>query len=584
MRKSHLKRSPAMPCRVSGAIVSLAIVMAPVTVLAHGGHGDEFHGGSEATQTTDSIQVDAQTVKRLGIKIEPVKRQQLAVGLQATGQIETLPNRQVEITTPISGAKVAQLLVQPGAYVQAGQPVAILAAPDLVELRVTSQEKKAEARADLQKAQADLRLAQQNYQRFSQIAAAEIAQAQSQVDFAQEKSDKDQILLSQGAIPRRQALESQTQLAEAKAKLTAADSRRDVIVAEADLKRAQSSVQVAQSRLNLSDTAYQTRLQQLGAKANAQGQVTVTAPISGRVVDREVTIGQSFQDAGGKLMTIVNDSRVYATANIYEKDLDKVKKGQAVRVKVASMPDRTFTGRVAVIGSVVEGETRVVPVKAEIENSSGVLKPGMFAQLEVLTDRTATALAIPSSAVVEANGKQMVYIQNGNAYQPVEVILGQTIGDTIEVKSGLFEGDAIVTQRAPQLYAQSLRGGGKVGEQGSRRAEEQGSRGEGEKTSASTTAESQLPWWLMGAAGGLAICSAAFAAGAFWSSHRAKSQLVPASTEFADEPHEYPNGNGSSSSTYPASESGESRESVFGDEFSMNHNHHPRSQQSEAGD
>ncbi|NHC37226.1 efflux RND transporter periplasmic adaptor subunit [Scytonema millei] len=575
MRKLHLKRSPAMPCRVSGAIVSLAIVMAPVTVLAHGGHGDEFHSGSEATQTTDSIQVDAQTVKRLEIKVEPVKRQQLAVGLQATGQIETLPNRQVEVTTPISGAKVAKLLVQPGTYVQAGQPVAILAAPDLVELRVTSQEKQAEARADLQKAQADLRLAQQNYQRFSQIATAEIAQAQSQVDFAQEKSDKDQILLIQGAIPRRQALESQTQLAEAKAKLTAADSRRDVIAAEADLKRAQSSVQAAQSHLSLSDTAYQTRLQQLGAKANAQGQVTVTAPISGRVADREVSLGQSFEDAGGKLMTIINDSRVYATANIYEKDLNKVKNGQPVRVTVASMPNRSFTGRVAVIGSVVEGEARVVPVKAEIDNSGGVLKSGMFAQLEVLTDRTATALAIPSSAVVEANGKQMVYIQNGNAYQPVEVILGQTIGDTIEVKSGLFEGDAIVTQRAPQLYAQSLRGDG-----------EQGRRGAGEeKTSASTTTGWQFPGWLMGATGGLAIGTVAFAAGAVWSSRRTKSQVVPASTELADEVNEYRNGKSSSRSTDPASEPGESGESVFGDESnSMNDNHHLRSQQSEIGD
>ncbi|MBE9016982.1 efflux RND transporter periplasmic adaptor subunit [Chroococcidiopsidales cyanobacterium LEGE 13417] len=582
MRKSYLKRSPAPLCRISGAIVSLAIVMVPVTVpvitLAHGGHGDEFHGGSEATQTTDSIQVDAQTVKRLEIKVEPVKRQQLAVGLPATGQIETLPNRQVEVTTPISGAKVAQLLVQPGAYVQAGQPVAILAAPDLVELRVTSQEKRAEARADLQKAQADLRLAQQNYQRFSQIAAAEIAQAQSQVDFAQEKSDKDQILLTQGAIPRRQALESQTQLAEAKAKLTAADSRRDVIAAEADLKRAQSSVQAAQSHLSLSDTAYQTRLQQLGAKANAQGQVTVTAPISGRVADRDVTLGQSFEDTGGKLMTIVNDSRVYATANIYEKDLNKVKNGQTVRVTVASMPNRTFTGRVAVIGSVVEGETRVVPVKAEIDNSGGVLKPGMFAQLEVLTDRTATALAIPSSAVVEANGKHMVYIQNGNADQPVEVTLGQTIGDTIEVKCGLFEGDAIVTQRAPQLYAQSLRGGGKAGEQGSRGAE-------GEKTFGNTTDGAQLPWWLVGTTGGLVIGIAAFAAGAVWSSRRTKSQLVPASTGFADEVNEYRNGKSSSRSTYPASEPGESGESVFGDESnSMNDNHHTRSQQSEIGD
>jgi cobalt-zinc-cadmium efflux system membrane fusion protein len=70
------------------------------------------------------------------------------------------------------------------------------------------------------------------------------------------------------------------------------------------------------------------KLQQLGTAASEKGLVTVTAPISGTVSAREVTLGQTFEDAGGKLMTIVNDSRVFATANIYEKDLDKVKTGQ----------------------------------------------------------------------------------------------------------------------------------------------------------------------------------------------------------------------------------------------------------------
>jgi cobalt-zinc-cadmium efflux system membrane fusion protein len=146
--------------------------------------------------------------------------------------------------------------------------------------------------------------------------------------------------------------------------------------AEAQLKRAQAAVEAAQSHLRLSDTAYQTRLSQLGTGANEKGLVTVTAPISGTVSDREVTLGQAFEDAGGKLMTIVNDSRVFATANIYEKDLDKVKTGQRAIAKVASLPNRTFSGQIAVIGSVVEGETRVVPVKAELDNAGGALKPG----------------------------------------------------------------------------------------------------------------------------------------------------------------------------------------------------------------
>lgn len=371
-------------------------------------------------------------------------------------------------------------------------------------MRVESQEKLAQGQADLQQAQADLKLAQQNYERYQQIAAAEIAQAQSQVSFAQERYNKDQELADAGALPRRNALESQTRLAEAKALLSRANNHRDVIEAENQLKRSQAAVNVANSRINLSSDTYQTRLSQLGTRANAKGLVTVTAPISGKVADREVTLGQSFEDAGGKLMTIVNDSRVFATANIYEKDLDKVRQGQRVSLKVASVPDRTFTGRIAVIGSAVSGETRVVSVKAEINNPGGVLKPGMFAELEVLTDQTSSPIvAIPASAVVEANGKKLVYVQSGNVYQGVEVSLGQTSGDMVEVKTGLFEEDIIVTQLAPQLYAQSLLGGNQAKDDGHDEAAHT------QETTLASTSGLNLPWWLILAAGG-AIATGTF--------------------------------------------------------------------------
>ena len=411
------------------------------------------------------------------------------MGIKTTGQIETLLSKQVEVTTPITGAKVIELLVEPGALVKQGQPVAVVSSPDLVELRVNSQEKLAQGQADLQQALADLKLAQQNRDRYQQITTAEIAQAQSQVAFFQEKYDKDQELVAQGALPRRNGLESQTQLAEAKANFAKANSRREVIEAENQLKRAQASVDVAKSRINLSNSTYETRLQQLGIRGNAKGLVTVTSPISGKVADREVTLSQSFEDAGGKLMTIVNDNQVFATANIYEKDLDKVKTGQQVNVKVASVPNRIFAGRIAVINSVVAGDTRVVPVKAEINNPGGVLKPGMFAELEILTNQTSSdVLIIPSAAVVEANNKKVVYIQNGNTYQPVEITLGQTSGDMVEVKTGLFNGDMIVTQRAPQLYAQSLRGDTK------KKADEH------TETAVQTT-ETKIPWWIAAAGG-----------------------------------------------------------------------------------
>ncbi|MUG93368.1 efflux RND transporter periplasmic adaptor subunit [Scytonema sp. UIC 10036] len=506
---------------VSLTMLSLLLLTAPASVLAHGNHGNEFQGASEPTT---KVAVDAETAKRLGIKVEPVKQERLDVGIKTTGQIEALPSQKVEVNTPISKAKVVELLVEPGAVVKKDQPLAVLTSPDLVELRVNSQEKFAEAQADLQQAEADLKLAQQNYEKYQQIAAAEIAEAQSQVAFAQEKYDKDKQLADNGALPRRDALESQTQLAQAKAQLTKASSRRDVIDAENKLKRAYSAVEVAKKRIALSNTTYETRLQQLGNSANAKGLVTVTAPISGRVADREVTLGQSFEDAGGTLMTIVNDSRVFATASIYEKDLDIVKIGQRVRVKVASLPNRTFTGRIARIGSLVQGETRVVPVQAELSNSNRQIKPGMFASLEVITNKTSKAmLTIPSSAVVEANGKKLVYVQNGNAFESVEVTLGQTSGDLVEVKSGLFDGDLIVTQRAPQLYAQSLRDGSKSDlhehEHGHNHSEQEHNSGEATVQNSSGV---QLPWWSIPVGGAIALTS-------FIVGRRTKPSLTPVS-------------------------------------------------------
>lgn len=503
---------------ISGSILSLVLLTTPITILAHSGHGDEFHGGTEARQSPDAIQVDPATAKRLGIKVESGQRQQLAIGLKTTGQIETLPSQKVEVTAPIAG-RVVELLVEPGAAVKAGQAVAVLSAPDLVELRVNAQEKKVEAEADWQEAQADLKLAQANLERQRQIAAAEIAQARIEVEVAEEQYHRDRDLAVAGALPRRQMLESSAHLAAGKAELAKASSRREVLEAEAELKRAQAAVKLAQSRQQLSQTNYQKRLQQLGTKANEQGLVTVTAPISGQVADREVTLGQSFADAGGKLMTIINDHRVLATANIYEKDIDKIEIGQRVNLKISSLPDRNFTGQIRRIGSVIAGETRIIPVQAEINNPDRVLKPGMFVELEVITEQTRTAiLAIPNSAVVDANGKKLVYVQNGNAFQPVEVRLGQSSGDMVEVKTGLFAGDLVVTQRATQLYAESLRGGNtaKVAEADDPDASNSGA---------------DLPWWwVIPVAGG--VC--AIAIGSFWLGRRSQLQQRLASHPLID--------------------------------------------------
>lgn len=479
---------------ILGLCLSLTLLLSPTSAIAHAGHGDEFK--STTTQPIDAIKVDPETAKRLQIKVEPVKSQQLVLAIQTTGQIAALPDRKVEITSPIKGS-VIELFVQPGASVRAGQTVAILSSPELGELRVIAQEKRAEA-------EVDLRLAQQNYDRHQQIAVTNIAQAKTELKFAQESFDRDKELLTRGAIPRRQLLESETKLFTAKAATNRAESKLDLLQADAEVKRAQSKIQ-------LSDAAYQARLQQLGANANPDGTVAIVSPIDGIVSDREISLGESVAEAGKALMTIVDNGTVLATANVYEKDLGKIKIGQSVRVKVTSLPSQTFEGKISMIGAVVEGESRVIPVKAELDNAAGLLKPGMFAELELATSKsTESVLVIPRSSIVEANGKQIVYIQNGDAFQPVEVSLGRESGDLVEVIDGVFEGDAIVTQRATQIYAQSLRGGNK-------------SESKVEETTSLANVAEQVPWWilLIGGIGGSSI-----AAGAFWLGRRSSTKMV----------------------------------------------------------
>ncbi|MGA7932601.1 MAG: efflux RND transporter periplasmic adaptor subunit [Kovacikia sp.] len=504
--------SPTLVRRLSGSLLSLLLLTLPLRSVAHGGHGNEF--GGQATQAAGAVQVDAETAKRMGLKVEPVARQRLAFGIKTTGKIEALPNQRVEVTTPVTGT-VIKLLVNPGDRVEAGQPVAVMTTPELAELRTTALDRRTEAIGSVQQADADLRLARQNLTQQRTIVAADIKLARTAVSFAQERYDKDRELLASGAIPRRTFLESETKLAEAKAALAKAESALEVLQAQAQLQRAQSAASVAQSKVSLSGEAYQARLRQLGASPNADGTITLTAPIAGIVADRETTQGESGQDAGKKVMSIVNSRVVQVSGNVYEKDLDRVQIGQGVRVNANG---KAFQGRIRVVGAVVEGESRVVPIKAELDNPNGSLKPGMFVELDVLTDRTpAAVLAIPKSALVETNDKKtIVFVQNGSAFQPAEVTLGRESGDFVEVTDGLFDGDRIVTQRAPQLYAQSLRSGAKP---------------DAHTTTSQTVPTNQngaLPWWVVLPVGG-AIAAGTFWAGTYWANRRHQKASIPPS-------------------------------------------------------
>ncbi len=496
-------------------------MLSPVSlVFAHAGHdhGSDFQPGNR--QPVQGIRVDSQTAQRLGIVVKPVSREFLEVGIRTTAEISAQPDQQVTVNAPINGT-VRELRVKPGDRVKKGEPLAVVVAPELIELRMNAQTNRIQAQAALRQAQANLTLAERNYHRQVAIADAQIKAAQGQLQFVQDRYNRDRELVQAGAIARQQVLGSEAELVAAQSQLTRANSRESVLQAQAELDRAKATLDAAQSQVQLSTATYETRLQQLNSPATNQGLVTVVAPIDGVVADRAVTLGQSVEEAVTPLMQIVNGDRLLVTANVYEKDLRAIASGQRVRATVASLPEQIFTGRVVVVGAVMDREKRTIPVTAELENTSDLLKPKMFAELEILTDRTLTAvLTVPTTALLEVDGRRLVFVQNGDAFEPVEVEAGRKAGERLEITSGLFEGDQVVVQGGLQLYAQSLRGDDATGNVGEKKG--------GREPGAERVAATELPWWvLIPVIGGFGI-------GAFWLGRRSSGKKVARETLTAE--------------------------------------------------
>ncbi|OKH47565.1 hypothetical protein NIES2101_23545 [Calothrix sp. HK-06] len=397
------------------AILNLLVLITANTVLADAGNDDSgaswFNWGNE----NSSVNIDTTTAQRLAIKVEPAKKQSFDVGIKTTGKIKILPDQQVDVTAPLA-SKLVKLLVKPGSKVKKNQPVAVVAYPELLELRVGSIAKQEEALTALQKAQADLRLAAYNFERQQlmlsqakqETTSSELTSSKKQAKLVQSESEVGRIFFD---LPRELqyfqsgVTEPQTQLK--------STQNQEYLEALARLKRAQADVEIAQSQIKHSNTTYNNRLRQLGTLANSQGLVTITAPISGTVAERSISLNQPFYSSRDKLMTILNDGRVFAVANIYEKGDSEVKNGQRFKIKMTSLPNKTFEGRITQIGTFVQGETRVVPIQAAVNNLDGSLKPGMITELEVITNKTASKLAISSTAIVNVNDEKLVYVQNG---------------------------------------------------------------------------------------------------------------------------------------------------------------------------
>ncbi len=215
-------------------------------------------------------------------------------------------------------------------------------------------------------------------------------------------------------------------------------ARKDLDAAEDAARKAKVDVATAAERIRI-----------LGADlAHPSPLIQVRAPVSGTIVEQNTTGGAGVKslDNSPNLFTVADLSRVWVLCDVYENNLRQVRLGDFAEVRLNAYPDRPLNGRVGNISNVLDPGTRTAKVRLELNNPSGLLRPGMFATVRFVSQGAQRRLVAPASAILRLHDKDWVFLAEGERrFRRLEVQAGPTLPDGFQpVTGGLKPGDKIV--------------------------------------------------------------------------------------------------------------------------------------------
>ena len=186
------------------------------------------------------------------------------------------------------------------------------------------------------------------------------------------------------------------------------------------------------------------QIRTLAQSGESRRTLTFRSPVSGVVMEKKALQGMRFMP-GDSLFQIADLSSVWVIADVYEQDLASVKVGERASVRISAYPERSFSGRITFIYPTLKQETRTVPVRIELPNPGGLLKPAMFAQVELSAGSKEKVVAVPTSAVIDSGTRQIVLLDKGQGrFEPREVKVGRRSDTFVELMEGVREGEPVV--------------------------------------------------------------------------------------------------------------------------------------------
>jgi cobalt-zinc-cadmium efflux system membrane fusion protein len=361
------------------------------------GHADEHGHGDEHGHEAGVVHMDAEAQKRAGLKVEKSTVHAVPGLLQTTGTFEANGDREAHVTPRIAG-RVVKVYKTVGAQVRSGEPLVMIESLELGQ------------------------------------AQSDFLQAQARHDLAKATRERQRKLFGSDLT--------------AKKDVQAAESEARVL--EIDLERSRNQLKL----LGFGPDRQAT----LATHRKLDPTVPVLSPIGGRVVARHVTLGEMIRpDAEEPAYTVSDMSTLWLHAHLYERDLARVQEGQSATLTTPAYPGRSFKGRVTLISTALERDTRTAQARITVANPDGRLKPQMFANVRIDVG-TRQVLAIPQSALVQDKQETFVFVQEGaDEFEKRAIKVGPLAGGVYPVESGLTAGEAIVVEGGFTLKSELMK-------------------------------------------------------------------------------------------------------------------------------
>lgn len=351
----------------------------------------------------DRLSLSAEAYEAAGIAVAAVGLHAAVPTIQVTGSL-SYDERRMAVATARIGGRISEVVADFGQRVQAGDALAWIDSPELG------------------------------------AAQAEYRRAVSMSRLRKTERDRAELLLEGDAI-----------------------SRGELLRREAEWQAAEADRETAEQKLHLLGLS-QADVETLSSDAPGAGHVyAVRAPIGGRVTEREAVSGRVVS-ADAELFTIADLGSLWLFLQVFEKDLPAVHPGATVSLTCESHPEERFRGTIDFVGQVLDPHSRTVRARAVIENPAGELRPGMFVYASIegraRDQAAASGLAVPAAAVARLARRDVVFVRTADrSFEAREVVLGETTGDWVEIRSGLTAGETVAVSGVFTLKSELLKGG-----------------------------------------------------------------------------------------------------------------------------